>query len=63
MEDAVAEIRWKGGGKRRARVRDGLIVAVFRHYESRAAESKPLLHDHAEVSIRARRPDDKGTWV
>jgi conjugative relaxase-like TrwC/TraI family protein len=56
--DAVAEIRWKGGGKRRARVKDGLIVAVFRHYESRAR--KPLLHDHAVVSIRARRPD--GTW-
>ncbi|MFJ3498847.1 MobF family relaxase [Streptomyces sp. NPDC086091] len=62
IEDSVAEIRWKGGGKRRARVNDGLIVAVFRHYESRAAESKPLLHDHAVVSIRARRPDDKGTW-
>lgn len=38
-------------------VRDGLIVAVFRHYASRAAESKPLLHAHAEASIRARRPD------
>ncbi|MGK5696965.1 MobF family relaxase [Streptomyces sp. URMC 128] len=62
LEDAVAEIRWKGGGKHRARVKDGLIVAVFRHYESRAAESKPLLHDHAIVSIRARRPDDEGTW-
>ncbi|MFD3821869.1 MobF family relaxase, partial [Streptomyces sp. NPDC058625] len=62
LEDAVAEIRWKGGGKHRARVKDGLIVAVFRHYESRATESKPLLHDHAVVSIRARRPDDKGTW-
>ncbi|MCY0953067.1 MobF family relaxase [Streptomyces sp. H27-S2] len=43
-------------------IRDGLIVVVFRHYESRAAESKPLLHDHALVSIRVRRPDDKGTW-
>ncbi|MFH9090466.1 MobF family relaxase [Streptomyces sp. NPDC017673] len=62
FEDAVAQIRWKGGGKHRARVKDGLIVAVFRHYESRAAESKPLLHDHALVSIRARRPDDQGTW-
>ncbi|MEU6602893.1 MobF family relaxase [Streptomyces flaveolus] len=62
MEDAVAQIRWKGGGKQRARIKDGLIVAVFRHYESRAAESKPLLHDHALVSIRARRPDEKGTW-
>ncbi|MFE6818602.1 MobF family relaxase [Streptomyces sp. NPDC057675] len=60
LEDAVAEIRWKSGGKNRARVRDGLIVAVFRHYESRAADSRPLLHDHAVVSIRARRPD--GTW-
>ncbi|MFE9454506.1 MobF family relaxase [Streptomyces sp. NPDC006739] len=62
FEDSVAEIRWKGGGKHRARVKDGLIIAVFRHYESRAAESKPLLHDHAVVSIRARRPDGKGTW-
>ncbi|MGW7198712.1 MobF family relaxase [Streptomyces chryseus] len=53
--DAVAEIRWKGGGKQRGQVKDGLIVAVFRHYESRATESKPLLHDHAIVSIRARR--------
>ncbi|MFE4578548.1 MobF family relaxase [Streptomyces chartreusis] len=62
LEDAVAEIRWGSGGKHRKPVRDGLIVAVFRHYESRAAESKPLLHDHAVVSIRARRPDGKGTW-
>ncbi|GLW03845.1 hypothetical protein Slala05_74750 [Streptomyces lavendulae subsp. lavendulae] len=60
IEDAVAEIRWKSGGKKSARVCDGLIVAVFRHYESRAAETRPLLHDHAVVSIRARRPD--GTW-
>ncbi|MFH9983713.1 MobF family relaxase [Streptomyces sp. NPDC017179] len=62
FEDAVAEIRWGSDGKIRKPIRDGLIVAVFRHYESRAAESKPLLHDHAVVSIRARRPDDKGTW-
>ncbi|MGW1710530.1 relaxase domain-containing protein [Streptomyces sp. NPDC002206] len=44
----------------RAPIRDGLIVAVFRHYESRAVESKPLLHGHAVVSIRTRRSD--GTW-
>ncbi|MFE2609933.1 MobF family relaxase [Streptomyces mirabilis] len=62
FEDSVAEIRWRSGGKIRKPVRDGLIVAVFRHYESRATESKPLLHDHAVVSIRARRPDDRGTW-
>ncbi|MFJ2565750.1 MobF family relaxase [Streptomyces sp. NPDC087568] len=62
LEDEVAQIRWGSGGKHRKPVRDGLIVAVFRHYESRAAESRPLLHDHAVVSIRARRPDDKGTW-
>ncbi|MFV2118422.1 MobF family relaxase [Streptomyces sp. Act-28] len=60
LEESVARIRWGSGGKHRRPVRDGLIVAVFRHYESRAAESKPLLHDHAVVSIRARRPD--GTW-
>ncbi|MFH9090770.1 MobF family relaxase [Streptomyces sp. NPDC017673] len=62
LGESVAEIRWRGGGKRRARIRDGLIVAVFRHYESRAMDSKPLLHDHAIVSVRARRPDDQGTW-
>lgn len=59
LGESVAEIRWKAGGKQRARVKDGLIVAVFRHYESRAG--KPLLHDHAIVSIRARRPHD-GKW-
>ncbi|WTH73703.1 MobF family relaxase (plasmid) [Streptomyces sp. NBC_01238] len=62
MEGSVAQIRWGSGGKHREPIRDGLIVAVFRHYESRAVESKPLLHDHAVVSIRARRPDIKGTW-
>ncbi|MFF5257025.1 MobF family relaxase [Streptomyces leeuwenhoekii] len=60
LEESVAQIRWGSGGKHRKPIRDGLIGAVFRHYESRAAESKPLLHDHAVVSIRARRPD--GTW-
>ncbi|MFF3934205.1 MobF family relaxase [Streptomyces hirsutus] len=59
LEESVAEIRGGSGGKRRAPIRDGLIVAVFRHYESRAG--KPLLHDHAIVSIRARRPHD-GKW-
>ncbi|MEE1751129.1 MobF family relaxase [Streptomyces sp. SP18CS02] len=58
LEESVAEIRWKAGGKQRARVKDGLLVAVFRHYESRATESRPLLHAHAVMSIRARRPHD-----
>lgn len=58
VEESVAQIRWKAGGKQRARVKDGLIVAVFRHYESRATESRPLLHAHAIVSIRARRPHE-----
>ncbi|MFB8406569.1 MobF family relaxase [Streptomyces sp. NPDC055912] len=62
LGESVAQIRSGSGGKHRTPVRDGLIVAVFRHYESRAEESKPLLHDHAVVSIRARRPDTKGTW-
>ncbi|WP_420716533.1 MobF family relaxase [Streptomyces sp. H27-H1] len=63
LGESVAQIRSGSGGKHRKPIRDGaLIVAVFRHYESRAAESKPLLHDHAVVSIRARRPDAKGTW-
>jgi hypothetical protein len=58
LEESVAQIRWGSSGKHRAPVKDGLIVAVFRHFESRAG--KPLLHDHAVVSIRARRPD--GAW-
>lgn len=63
LGESVAQIRSGSGGKDRKPIRDGgLIVAVFRHYESRAEESKPLLHDHAVVSIRARRPDAKGTW-
>ncbi|GLX49053.1 hypothetical protein Shyhy01_20030 [Streptomyces hygroscopicus subsp. hygroscopicus] len=41
--DAAAEIRREGGGSRRARVKDGLTVAVFRHDESRAG--KPLLRE------------------
>ncbi|NEA87121.1 relaxase domain-containing protein [Streptomyces sp. SID9913] len=61
LEESVAEIRWKAGGKERDRVKDGLVVAVFQHYESRATESRPLLHAHAVVSIRARRPHD-GKW-
>lgn len=61
LEESVAEIRSKAGGRQRARVKDGLVVAVFRHYESRATESRPLLHAHAVVSVRARRPHD-GKW-
>ncbi|MFG2676874.1 MobF family relaxase [Streptomyces sp. NPDC048445] len=63
LGESVAQIRSGSGGKHRTPIRDGgLVVAVFRHYESRAEESRPLLHDHAVVSIRARRPDAKGTW-
>ncbi|GAB1331928.1 hypothetical protein ACE1SV_62670 [Streptomyces sennicomposti] len=54
-EESVARIRWGSGGKHRKPIRGGLIVAMLRHYESGAAESEPLLHDHAMVSIRARR--------
>ncbi|MEU7426275.1 relaxase domain-containing protein [Streptomyces sp. NPDC040750] len=56
-------MRWGSGGQHRARAKDALIVVVLRHYKSRAAESKPPLHDHTVVSIRARRPDEKGTWA
>jgi len=34
LEDSVAQIRRGSGGKHREPIRDGLIVAVFRHYES-----------------------------
>ncbi|MGW3658823.1 relaxase domain-containing protein [Streptomyces sp. NPDC005151] len=57
LEESVAQIRWGSGGKHRAPVKDGLIIAVFRHYESRSGN--PLLHDHAVVSIKSRRPDGK----
>lgn len=60
LEESVAQIRWGSGGRNRAPVRDGLIIAVFRHYESRSGQ--PLLYDHAVVSIKARRPDETGTW-
>ncbi|GGN81399.1 hypothetical protein GCM10011579_067910 [Streptomyces albiflavescens] len=36
------------GGRHQAPVLDGLIVAVFRHYESRSRQ--PLLHEHALLS-------------
>lgn len=62
LEGSAAQIRWGSGGRHREPIRDGLIVAVFRHFESRAVDSKPLLHDHAVVSIRAQRPDAEGTW-
>ncbi|MFI8515428.1 MobF family relaxase [Streptomyces sp. NPDC085460] len=61
LEKSVVQIRWGSGGTHRRPVKDGLVVAVFRHCKSRAAEPKPLLHDHAVVSIRARRPHD-GEW-
>lgn len=62
LKESVAQVRSKAGGKQRARVKGGgLIVAVFRHYESRATESWPLLHAHAVLSVRARRPHD-GKW-
>ncbi|MFJ8755207.1 MobF family relaxase [Streptomyces sp. NPDC102441] len=61
--ESVAQVRWGSDGKHRKPIRDGgLIVAVLRHYESRATESRPLLHDHAVISIRVRRPDEAGTW-
>ncbi|MDF9801523.1 hypothetical protein M2436_000070 [Streptomyces sp. HB372] len=61
--ESVAQIRWGSGGKHRRPLKDGLIVAVFRHYESRAAESRPLLHDHAVVSIRAGVRTGRGATV
>lgn len=47
--DPLGERRWAPKADR-----DGLIIAVFRHYESRAGESKPLLHDHACRRTRER---------
>jgi hypothetical protein len=39
LEDSVAQIRRGSGGKHREPIRDGLIVAVFRHYTSKAGTS------------------------
>ncbi|WP_189135310.1 MobF family relaxase [Wenjunlia tyrosinilytica] len=58
LEESVARVRWGSGGGHQAPVKDGLVVAVFRHHESRSG--RPLLHDHAVLSVKVRRPD--GTW-
>ena len=58
LEDSVARVRWGSGGRNQAPVKDGLAVAVFRHWDSRTGQ--PLLHEHAVVSVKVRRPD--GTW-
>ncbi|MFI5634823.1 relaxase domain-containing protein [Streptomyces sp. NPDC051664] len=58
VEDSVARVRWGSGGGRQAPVRDGLIVRVFRHCESRSG--RPLLHVPAVLSVKVRRPD--GAW-
>ncbi|MFD7425694.1 relaxase domain-containing protein [Streptomyces sp. NPDC059818] len=58
----VGESSRRSGGQASQADPARLIVAVFRHYESRAAESRPLLHDHAVLSIRLRRPDGKRAW-
>jgi hypothetical protein len=51
----MTERFFKAGGRQCARVVDGLVVAVFRHYESRVTESRPLF-TRAIVAILARRP-------
>ncbi|MFF2514378.1 relaxase domain-containing protein [Streptomyces sp. NPDC058086] len=51
-------MRWGSAGRHRAPVLDGLVVAVFCHYESRSGQ--PLLHEHALISVKVRRPD--GQW-
>ncbi|GAA1543852.1 hypothetical protein GCM10009730_61080 [Streptomyces albidochromogenes] len=61
LEESVAEIRSKAGGKQRARVKDGLIVAVFRHYESRATESRPTPFTSC-TSWRRCPPGSGGRW-
>lgn len=51
LEESVAEIRWGSGGKHRAPVKDGLIVAVFRHYESRARRADQLPADSGRRAL------------
>lgn len=59
-EEAVARIPAGGAAAASALpFKMGLIAAVFRRCAFRAG--KPLLHDHALVSIRARRPGKGGT--
>ncbi|MFJ9588749.1 MobF family relaxase [Streptomyces acidicola] len=57
IEDAVAVIRYGAGGPHRTRPEHGLVAACFRHYEARSG--MPLLHDHALLSLRGLRPDDR----
>ena len=56
LEDAVTGVRWGRGGRYRAGA--VLVAAVFRHHDNR--KGSPLLHDHALVSVKVRRPD--GRW-
>ncbi|MFF4935232.1 MobF family relaxase [Streptomyces griseofuscus] len=58
IEDEVAVIRYGKDGIYRVRPPGGLVAARFRHYEARS--SRPLLHDHLLLSVKAQRLD--GRW-
>jgi hypothetical protein len=40
-------------------VQQGLVVALFRHFDSRTG--MPLLHAHAVVSVKVRRPESSSS--
>ncbi|MFF8676031.1 relaxase domain-containing protein [Streptomyces sp. NPDC015242] len=58
LEESIAQQGWRqaeGPGQGQASGRG------VRHYEPGPTESRPLLHSHSVVSVRARRPHD-GKW-
>jgi hypothetical protein len=57
-EDYVAQVRWGSGGRHQAPAKNGLGIARFRHFDSRANE--PLPHDHWLVSVKVQRPTAPG---
>lgn len=57
LEDEAIVVYSGPGGTRWERPVGGLVVARFRHYDSR--HRKPLLHDHLVVSVKVLRADGK----
>lgn len=58
VEDEAVVVYSGPGGAKWERPVGGLVVARFRHFDSR--HRKPLLHDHLVVSVKVLRAD--GTW-
>ncbi|MEK8146632.1 MobF family relaxase [Streptomyces sp. M10(2022)] len=57
IEDEAAVIRYGKDRIYKVRPLGGLVAARFRHYEARSG--RPLLHDHALLSVKGQRLDGK----